>query len=475
MSRRILSLLPFAAIAAPARAAFDEAGALARLAAPISAVAFLNMGMSLTDVVMIGWLGGAELAAAAVMSDAYSIVFYLTGGVVCVVSPLVAEARGAGHGAGVRRAVRHGLWAAAAAAVVAALLLWHMPAVLAALGLDAKLVALGTPYCRIMSGTVAAMLPLALWRHVLTALGRPEVVMWFTLAALPLNAVLNQVLMFGAFGLPALGIAGAAAASLLVAMSVAAGLTAYVAWTPSLRRYRFFRRLTAVRPATLWEMLRLGVPIGVASFAEVGVFLSSTLVVAAFAPEALVAHTIVLRTAGVLYAPVLGLGQAATVRIAHARGRGDITALRRARAGVLTGGCLVGVVYVAALGIVAPVLPWAFLTPGAPGAAQAAALAGELLLLLGLCELGHAPATAIVGILRGERDTRVPMLLSVIGQWGAGFGIAMLLVTGADAGAAGMWTGIAAGSLTMAALLGVRLSPRAAALTGQRPQAASGY
>lgn len=444
------------------RAAVAEAAALTRLAAPISAVAFLNMGMSLTDVVMVGWLGGRELAAAAVMSDAYSIVFYLSGGVVMIVSPLVAEARGAGSRAGVRQAVRHGIWAAAVAALAAALLLWQVPALLRFLGLDPGLVALGTPYCRVMSGTVAAMLPLALWRHVLTALGRPHVVAWFSLAALPLNALGNYALMFGIGGLPALGLAGAAASSLLVATSVAGRLTLYVALAPSLRPYRFFRRLLGVRPARLWEMIRLGVPVGVASFAEVGVFLSSTIIVAAVAPADVVAHAVVLRTAGVLYAPALGLGQAATIRIAHAHGRGDGAGLRQGRATGLAVAAGLAMAYVLLLAVFGDVAPWAFLDAGAPGTASAAARAAELYLILGLCELGHVPATVMVGVLRGDKDTRVPMLLSVAGQWGAGFATLLVLSGPLGLGAAGVWGGIAVGSIVTAGLLAVRLHAGAA-------------
>lgn len=79
---------------AGSRLAVSEFNALFRLAGPIAAVGLLNMGMSLTDVIMVGWLGADALAAVAVMSDAYSIVFYLAAGILAATVPLIAHARG---------------------------------------------------------------------------------------------------------------------------------------------------------------------------------------------------------------------------------------------------------------------------------------------------------------------------------------------------------------------------------------------
>ncbi|MBW7849908.1 MAG: MATE family efflux transporter [Rhodospirillales bacterium] len=436
--------------AARSRRAVREFNALFRLAGPIAAVGLLNMGMSLTDVIMVGWLGADALAAVAVMSDAYSIVFYLAAGILAATAPLIAHARGAGRQAAVRQTVRHGIWTAGIVAIPAAGLVWLAPDLMAALGLSPALVELGAPYGRVMACTVALMVPVALWRQVLSAHERPQVFMWFTAAALPLNAAGNYLLMFGALGFPGIGIVGAAVSSAMVAAAMAIGLTLYAMTAPGLSECRIGRDLTRISATRLIEILRIGLPIGLSSLAEVGTFLTATIVIAVFPAESVAAHTITLRVAGVFYGPLNAIGQAATVRTALANGARDRASLRLVERAALVAGVTVGGVFLVALAGASQTLPWAFLPAADPKAAQAASLAAGLLVLLGLCQVAQGMGSAVLGILRGWRDVRVPMILNIASQWGVGFPIGMVLAFGSGFGAAGIWTGLLAGTAVAA-------------------------
>ena len=94
-----------------------EARKLVALMAPIAGTALTNMGMSITDTVMMGWSGPDALAAGAVVSDLYSIVYYFMAGILSAAAALMAQAMGAHRGADVRRVLRQGFFAAALLAI----------------------------------------------------------------------------------------------------------------------------------------------------------------------------------------------------------------------------------------------------------------------------------------------------------------------------------------------------------------------
>ncbi|HVH02108.1 MAG TPA: MATE family efflux transporter, partial [Amaricoccus sp.] len=267
---------------------FDEARALLRLAAPIMLIALVNMGMSITDTAMVAALFGAEaLAAVAVGSDLYSILFYLGAGVLGGLAPFYTAATVHADPAGQARLERIGLILVALLATLLVPAVWLAPDWLAGLGLDPALLDQGRGYTRAIALTLAPMLGVALYRTVLTAAERPRVVLKVTLAMLPLNAAANWLLMTGPGPLPAFGPAGAGIATLLVATASLATLAAIA------RRGR--PRVPAPAAITwrdLAAVLRVGLPIGVATVAEVGVFLAATIYAATLGAAAVAAHTL---------------------------------------------------------------------------------------------------------------------------------------------------------------------------------------
>jgi multidrug resistance protein, MATE family len=449
----------------PRSPALREARALAALAAPLTLASLASMGISITDVVMMGWLGPAHLAAGAVTSDAYSIVFYLAAGVLAAVAPMVAHARGAGRTGEIPLIVHQGLWAAALLALPGAALVWSSPRLLATLGVADDVVALAAPYARWMAVAFVAMTGVALMRQTLAAVGRPRVFFLVTLATLPLNALGNWALMFEHGRFPGLGLAGAGASSALASTFMLTALLATARFGRGLRSYRLLRGGFAPDRARLREMFAIGLPVGVASLGETGVFLFSTLLAGVLGTEALAAHAVALRCAGVLYALPLGLSQAATVRVGLGAGAGrPHRVLRTARAAFATM-TVCGLATLLAVALLRRPIAGLFLG-SSPGEAPVLAMASILLLVLAVQSPIDSMATMAAGCLRGLKDTRVPMVLSLIGYWGLGFGPAVLLAFVAGLGALGLWLGLAAGSVSVAGALVLRWRGAARALRG---------
>jgi len=445
-------------------ARFDggEVRALVGIAVPMAGVGLVNMGMSITDTVMIGWLGTSELAAGAVVSDLYSIVFYMTSGVLLALGPMIAEAIGAGRDADVRRIVRQGLVAAAIVAGPAALAVLNTDIVLRAFGVGENIIAIGRGYAEMSALTIMAMLFVAVWRNVFAACGHPRVFLVATLLALPLNAVLNGAFMYGWGPLPAFGLTGAGIASASVAGCLAVGLGVFAAVNPSLRRYNLFRRIWRVDVAKLRELFRIGLPIGFSSLAEYGIWLISTVTVSLFGAEVLAAHAVALRMAGVAYAVPVSLAQAASIRVGHAVGKGDWAALQRSVSTAMIAGIAGCAALLAVLVALRNVIPLAFLSGSVAGGAEVSALAAVLLVLLGAVMLADGPLAIAVGVLRGLKDTRAPLAMAVVGYWVVGAPLGLLLAFSLHWGAIGIWGGILAGIAVTGMLSCARLHARLA-------------
>lgn len=391
----------------------SELRALTRLAVPIMLIALVNMGMSVTDAVMVSALFGTEaFAAVAVGSDLYSIVYYFGAGIVGGLAPFCAAAAARNDASEMTKLHCLGWRLVAGVGVLAAPAIWTAPNWLGAAGLDVDLLDGGKGYTRAMAVTVVPMLGVAFYRTILTSAERPHLFLLVTLAMLPLNAVGNYLCMVGPGPFPALGTMGAGVSSLLVATATIGVLVA---------SHRYLRR-PAPEECTLHSrvdvaaVLRVGIPIGIATVGEVGVFLAATVYAGRLGAADVAAHTLTLRTAGIAYAVPAALLQASLVRMARAEGLGDRASGRVVVAGALGLSLLAGLIVFATLALAAIPLGRAFFDGSDVGAAAALTATG-LLALLAAMELVANPGAVAAGLLRGRKKARAPMVFSLLGHW----------------------------------------------------------
>lgn len=429
------------------------------LAVPIMLIALVNMGMSITDTAMVSALFGAQaLAAVAVGSDLYSVLFYLGAGVLAGLVPFYTAAVMRTDPVERSRIERIGRMVVALLALLLVPLVWTSPDWLGLLGLDSTLLHEGRDYTRAMALTLLPMLGVMLYRTILTAAEKPKVFLKVTLAMLPLNAALNWVLMVGAGPLPAFGPAGAGYSSLIVATTslVILTLVARASAGPAGSAPSSGPRVDWIGMAAV---LRVGVPIGIATVAEVGIFLAATIYAATLSAVDVAAHTLTIRTAGVAYAVATALLQASMVRMARAHTLGDLAMRRAVAAGSLILSLGFGVAICLALVIGAGPLAHGFFD-GSPAGLAAAGLAVGLLILLGVMELIVGPGSAAAGLLRGRKDTRAPMVYVLIGNWAVGAPIGIYLCEAQGLGITGVWIGLSTGTLLTTALTLWRLFAR---------------
>ncbi len=430
-----------------------HARATLALGLPLIGSHLAQMALHVVDTVMLGWYGVTELAAVVIGSSSFFVVFILGSGFAQAVMPMVAASLGEGDEAQVRRDTRMGLWLSAGFGIATYPLFWHSGAVLTALGQRPEVAGLAQDFLRVAGlGMVPALLVMAL-KSYLAALNRTQVVLWVTLGAVVVNTAVNWFLIFGNGGAPELGVVGAAIASLSVQVLTFAALALYAGRLPELRRFNLWQRFWRADWQALGRVFRLGWPIGVTGLAESGMFQASALMMGWIGTVELAAHGIAMQVASLAFMVHLGLSNAVTVRTGFADGAGDGPGLRT--------GALAGVALSLGFGLAMVVLFLAapvailsvFLDMTKPEAAQIVAFGTVLLALAALFQITDAMQVMALGMLRGVRDTRVPMLLAAFSYWGVGipssYGLAFVL----GLGGVGLWLGLVIGLAVAASSL----------------------
>jgi MATE family multidrug resistance protein len=422
------------------------------LAVPMALTQLGQIAMMTTDLALIGRLGDAAVAAAALAHTVLFIAFMLGIGLVSAVAPLAAQGFGARSPRQVRASLRVGLWAALIAGVPLTLSQFYGEKLLLAAGQDPLTAQLAGRYLHGLAWSLVPGWMFIALRSFMGAVNRPEPALWIIFAAVPLNAGLAYALIHGAFGLPRLDIFGAGLATSIVSVAMCLAAAVVCVTRPPFRKYRVFGELFKWDGALMRRLLHLGLPISGASVLEYGVFGAAALLMGRIGTTALAAHQIALQVAAIMFMVPMGISLAATVRVGHAVGRGDPAGARRAGFVAI----LLGLIFMAAMTLLVALtrqqIPQLFLGESSTAAATAQ-LTASLLVVGASFFIADGLQVVANGALRGRNDTRIPLLFAAIGFWAIGFPCSYLLGFTAGFGPAGVWIGLALGLTVYAALL----------------------
>lgn len=442
-----------ASAAVPGRHLAIELSETLKLAVPIALTQLGQIAMMTTDLAMIGRLGAEAVAAAALAHTVLFVSFTVGMGLVSAVAPLAAQAFGARDPHLIRRSLRVGLWAALLISLPLMALSFWAEQILLKLGQSPASAHHAREY---LAGLVWTILP-ALWfmaiRGFMSAINRPEPVLWITLVAIPANALLVYILLFGAFGLPPLGLFGAGLGTTIVNIGMFVAAVWFATYRRPFRKYHVFGHFWRIDWPLMRRLIVIGAPISISFLLEYGLFGAAGLLMGVISTTALAAHQIALQVAAILFMVPFGISMAATVRVGHAIGRRDAGAVRRAG-------------YVATwLGIVLAAILTIAVMLGRYGIAglflgettdATAALTATLLLVGSTFFIADGVQTIAAGALRGMNDTRIPLLFAILSYWAIGFACACWLGFWTSWGAVGVWVGLSIGTAIYATLLLLR-------------------
>jgi MATE family multidrug resistance protein len=447
------SIVPAASAEVPGRHLAVELAETLKLAVPIALTQLGQIAMMTTDIALIGRLGSEAMAAAALAHTVFFVSFTFGMGLVSAVAPLAAQAFGARNPRLIRRSLRAGLWVALLISLPMMALSFRGEQILLMLGQAPTAARLAQEY---LYGLTWSILP-ALWflaiRGFMSAINRPEPILWITLAAIPANALLVYLLLYGAFGMPQLGLFGAGLATSIVNLGTFLAGLWFAARRRPFRKYHVLGHFWRVDWQLMRQLIVIGAPISISFLLEYGLFGAAALLMGVISTTALAAHQIALQVAAILFMVPFGIGMAATVRVGHAIGRRDASAVRRAGyvatwLGIALAAVLTLAVIVSRFGIAE-----VFLGESTDATAE---LSATLLLVGSTFFIADGIQTIAAGSLRGMNDTRVPLLFATLSYWLIGFPCAWWLGFSTPLSAVGVWIGLSVGTAVYAVLLLLR-------------------
>ena len=427
------------------------------LAWPLVLANLTTQAINATDVLLMGRLGATQLAAATLALNLTFTFNLLMLGLVIASSPMMATALGQRFNAvrDVRRTFRAGLWLIAMMLPLYWLILWHVGAIMRGFGISEELASQGQTFLRAYMWCTGPWLLFQLLRNFVAALERPRIVLWLSISGIAVNALLSWSLIFGHFGLPALGLRGGGLGSTLTWLAMCGALAAVVLIDRKFRRFHIFGNWWRFDAQRTMAMVRLGWPIGVTMALEMGVFALAAYFMGWIGAPAVAAHAVALQLAALTFMVPLGLGQAATVRVGLALGRRDDAAITRAG----WTAWVMGVAFMGTMALGMWIFPRELVTlflDDVPANATVIALAVSFLKVAAAFQLVDGAQVIGAGMLRGLHDTRWPLIFALIGYWGVGLGIGAWLAFAADWKGVGIWIGLASGLAAVAALMLVR-------------------
>jgi len=442
------------------RAEFRET---ARLAAPLVLGQLSAIGMNVVDTLLAGHYNAATLAAVAVGTSIWSLAIVTAIGVMLALPPSVAQLSGAGERERIGALFRQALWLAVALGVALFIGARHAGLLLQAVGIEASIVADTQKFLHAISWGAPALTAYFALRGFSEGLGLTRPTMYFGGLGLVALVPIGYVLMYGGFGLTARGAQGSGMATAIVLWLQLSVFALYIARRQRYRPFAPFAHFEWPKPELIFDLLRLGVPMGISLLMEASLFIVAALLIGSLGAQAVAGHQIAINVASVAFMLPLGVAMATTVRVGRAVGAGDHEEVRYAG--------FVGIAASLATQLLSCSIMALF--PHAiaalyTGDAGVAAFAAQLLLLAAAFQFSDGIQVTANGALRGLKDTTMPMAITLFAYWGIGMPVGYSLAFHAGWGASGMWIGMIAG-LTVAAVL---LSARFARLVREKPAAA---
>ncbi|SFN01303.1 MATE family efflux transporter [Dokdonella immobilis] len=430
----------------------SELDATVRLALPLVLGQLSTIGMNLIDTVLAGHLNAHTLGAVALGSNVWVLSIIIIIGMMMSLQPSIAQLRGAGREHEIGPLFRQALWLALPLGIGLGLATAFVaPGLFGLIGVDASLVADAGAFLRAIAWGAPALSVFFVLRGLSEGMGLTRPTMYFSLLGLTLLGPIGYTLMYGAFGVPSLGARGCGLATAIVLWLQCLAFAVYLARRKRYRELRLLERYDAPHWRTIGELMHIGMPIAVTLLMEAGLFVAVALAIGKLGTDVIAGHQIAINIASVAFMVPLGIAMATTVRVGHARGRGDAHGVRQAGT--------VGLILTLGVQLVSATL--LFTIPERIASmytddAAVIALAAQLLTLAAIFQLSDGIQAASNGALRGLKDTRLPMLITGFAYWGVGMPVGWWLAFPAGLGARGMWMGLIAGLTVAAVLLTVR-------------------
>lgn len=426
-----------------------EAKKFAIIGSPIFVAQLAQTGMTFADTAMTGRYNSADMAAIAVAGSIWAPIALLGLGCLMALPPLSAQAIGAGKREGAAHLLRQGIWLTI---IISSILMiffqrlsWHLNL----FGLDDSMADMAGSYMRALLWGLPGFMFFVNQRSFYEGFSNTRPAMVIGLLGLVLNVPCNYVLIYGEFGLPALGATGCGIASSICYWFMALAMMIKLRWDPRFKdlhplfspinRDNEIRRLEPIFDTRLiWRVLRIGFPSALALFFEVSLFALTAILLAPLGVNVVASNQIAMNFGALLFMIPLAIGMTCTIRVGFCLGSHKIAQARLATATGATLAVFFGLIICVLTIIYRETIGHIYTNDLA-----VLDLASPLMFYLGVYQIVDALQMVGIGVLRGYNDTRIISLICFVAYWIIGLPLGFVLgrthFLGAPLGATGFW------------------------------------
>lgn len=425
-----------------------ELGALLLLAIPVVLSELGWVAMSIVDTIMVGRLSPAAIGAVGVSSAIFYTPALFGVGLLLGLDTLVSQAFGRGDFDDCHRALAQGVYLAIAYAPIAMLVVGFAPHLFPLLRITDAVRGPAREYLSLLNWSMLPLLVYVAFRRYLQGVGKVRPVTFALISANLVNWFGNWVLIYGKFGLPAMGVRGSAL-STCVARTYMAGVLVWWAWRHERDRgHPLFAHWPGLLLDQFRRLLQLGWPAASQLLFEVGAFSLATLFAGRLSPAMLAAHQIVLNSASVTYMVPLGVSAATAISVGHAVGAGDRALARRSG---LMAICM-GAFFMAFAALAFLTIPHALIHIYTHDVATVT-VGVRLLVVAAFFQVFDGVQGIGTGALRGLGKTRGPMLINLVAYGVIGLPLGYYLCFATPLSVYGLWMGLTAALIFAAAMV----------------------
>lgn len=415
--------------------AFGLLGQISALAAPLMLQNLSQTLLGVIDTYFVSRISTDSLAAVGLAGIIYFAIFMLFRGTANATLVYVGRAHGAGDDLEIGDSVWRGLNMIGWLSFLVLGLPWLFGVLMSyAAPLDSATVReLGTRYLQIRSVEVPlTMFSAVVWSFLV---GRgdsrtPMILAWTTVL---INIFLDWLMVLGNWGVPRMGVTGAAYATVL-ANVVNVLLSAWILWRPINRKQFGTGRVRIATPSEVITMLRVGLPLGLGDFIEIASFSVFIALIARLGTDILAANQIALQYMSLSFTLGFGVGMAAASLVAQYLGAKEPDTAERV--GYLGVGLAMVVMGVVGAGyLIAPTMLMSFFTDD-----TRVIEAGVIVLqLVALYQVVDAVGIVLGSSLNGAGDTTFTMVAKTLLAWGFFIPFAWVMINVLNRGIGGAW------------------------------------
>ncbi len=411
--------------------------------------------IALIDNIMVGHLGSAELAAVSLGNSFVFIAMSVGIGFSTAITPIVAQGDGAKDHAQVRAAFHHGLVLCVLMGLLLFGVVYFVKPVMNLMGQQPEVIALASPFIDLVAFSLIPAIIFQAYKQFADGMSKTKYAMYAVLFSNVIHIPINYVLIYGVFGLPKMGMLGAAVGTVISRLALLAFMHIAVSKDKVLQEYTRGFSFSEIKSTMIKKITSLGLPSAMQMFFEVALFTSAVWLSGFLGKTNQAANQIALSLASFTFMFAMGLSVAAMVRVGNQKGQKDYIKLRVVARSIFLMAILIETVFALVFMGLNNVLPHIFVNTEhvaqVQDIAEVIAIAANLLIVAAVFQLSDGVQVVVLGALRGLQDVKMPTIITFIAYWVIGFPLSFYLGLKTSLGATGIWIGLCV-SLTVAAI-----------------------